>query len=88
MPVTAPVRHLTEAGYLDFERTAEVKHQLFDDELLASDEFTPGARATSRFGGVPTLEKPRMDTNSHEWTALEPVADAPSDSSPFGSIRG
>ncbi len=33
MPVTAPVRRLTEAEYLDFERKAEVKHEYLDGEI-------------------------------------------------------
>lgn len=39
MPATAPVRNLTEAGYLAFEHKAEMKHELFDGELFASVEF-------------------------------------------------
>lgn len=35
MSATAPVRRLTEAAYLDFERKAEMKHEFFDGELFA-----------------------------------------------------
>jgi hypothetical protein len=41
MPATAPVRRLTEAEYLDFERKADVKHEFFDGQLFARSEFTP-----------------------------------------------
>ena len=41
MSATAPVRRLTEAEYLDFERKAEVKHEFFDGELFANVEFNP-----------------------------------------------
>ena len=35
MSANAPVRRLTEAEYLDFEREAEMKHEFFDGELFA-----------------------------------------------------
>ncbi len=41
MPVTAPVRRLTEAEYLAFGRKAEVKHEFFDGEVFAGVAFTP-----------------------------------------------
>ena len=45
MPATAPVRRLTEAEYLDFERKADVKHEFFDGEIFA---MAGGSPARSR----------------------------------------
>jgi len=47
MPVTAPVRHLTEAGYLDFERKAEVKYEFSVGGLFANIELQPASERPS-----------------------------------------
>lgn len=39
MRATVPVRLLTKAENLDFERKADVKHKFFDGGLFASVEF-------------------------------------------------
>jgi hypothetical protein len=49
MSSTAPVRRLIEAGYLNFDRKVEVKHEFFVGGLFASVEFQP---ATVRPAGV------------------------------------
>ena len=41
MSATAPVRRLTEAEYLAFERKAEVKHEFFDGEVFAMAGASP-----------------------------------------------
>lgn len=62
MPATAPVRRLTEAEYLDFERKADVKHEFFDGEMFAMAGGSPahslislnvGAELRNRLKGKP-----------------------------------